>query len=124
MRLTLTFGALVLALFTSLFCSLPGSQARVGRVEFPEPAVAADARSLFARHCASCHGGDGRSRTAKGRQTHARNIADAGWQNDVSDERIFNSINNGRGAKMPKFEHKLSESQIDQLVTYVRQLRK
>src|SRR6185503_16033729 len=116
--------AVVLALFTSLFCSLRGSQARVGRVEFPEAAVAADARSLFARHCASCHGGDGRSRTAKGRQTHARNLANAGWQNDVSDERIFNSISNGRGKKMPKLEHKLSESQIDQLVTYVRQLKK
>jgi mono/diheme cytochrome c family protein len=124
MRLTLTLGAVVLALFASLFCSLAGSQARTGRVELAEPASAADARSLYARHCASCHGGDGRSRTAKGRQTHARNIADAGWQNDVSDERIFNSINNGRGAKMPKFEHKLSESQIDQLVTYVRQLKK
>jgi cbb3-type cytochrome c oxidase subunit III len=124
MRLTATFSTLVLALFASLFSSLAGSQAKISGSEFAEPASAAEARSLYARHCSSCHGGDGRSRTAKGRQTHARNIADSGWQNDVSDERIFNSINNGRGAKMPKFEHKLSESQIDQLVTYVRQLKK
>jgi len=41
----------------------------------------------------------------------------------VSDERIFNSIMNGKG-KMPAFGKKLSEPEIDALVTHVRGLKK
>jgi mono/diheme cytochrome c family protein len=41
----------------------------------------------------------------------------------VGDERIFNSIMNGKG-KMPAYGKKLSEQEIDALVTYVRGLRK
>jgi mono/diheme cytochrome c family protein len=41
----------------------------------------------------------------------------------VSDERLFNSINNGRG-KMPSFKKHLSENEVDALVSYVRRLRR
>jgi mono/diheme cytochrome c family protein len=54
---------------------------------------------------------------------HARDLADAGWQNRTTDERIFNSIMNGKG-KMPAYGKKLSEADIDALVSYVRALRK
>jgi len=83
----------------------------------------ADASTVFNGKCAKCHGRDGRSRTVDGRRTHSRNLTRAEWQNDVSDERIFNSISNGKG-KMPSFKKNLSENQIDELVTYVRRLRK
>jgi len=115
-------GVISLAVFMSLLC-LSVSPASVN-TSYAAAAGAADAGSVYARHCASCHGRDGRSKTAKGRKSHARNIADAGWQNDVSDERIFNSISNGRGAKMPRFDKKLSDNDIDQLVTYVRKLKR
>jgi len=84
--------------------------------------AAPDAASLFNSECAKCHGRDGRGKTKRGRQTHSRDISNAEWQNDVSDERIFNSISRGKG-KMPAFK-KLSDAQIDSLVTYVRQFRK
>ena len=84
---------------------------------------AADARSSYNTKCASCHGRDGRSKTARGRRTHSRDLTDANWQNDVSDERIFNTINNGRG-KMPGFKKSLSENEIEALVGYVRRLRR
>ena len=84
---------------------------------------AADARASYNTKCASCHGRDGRSKTARGRRTHSRDLTDANWQNDVSDERIFNSISNGRG-KMPTFKKSLSENEIEALVAYVRRLRK
>ena len=84
---------------------------------------AADARSSYNTKCAGCHGRDGRSKTTRGRRTHSRDLTDANWQNDVSDERIFNSINNGRG-KMPGFKKSLSENEIEALVGYVRRLRK
>src|SRR5262245_22336455 len=85
-------------------------------------AAAPDAASLFNSQCAKCHGRDGRAKTTRGRQTHTRDITGGEWQDDVSDERIFNSIRRGKG-KMPAFK-KLSDAQVDSLVSYVRRLRK
>lgn len=85
--------------------------------------VTADAATTYTRQCSSCHGRDGRGRTRRGRQTHARDLTDGAWQDDVSDERLFNSINNGRG-KMPAFKKGLPESEIDGLVAHVRRLRR
>jgi mono/diheme cytochrome c family protein len=50
-------------------------------------------------------------------------MTDGQWQNDVTDERLFNSISNGRN-KMPSFKKQLSEAQIDALVAYVRRLKR
>jgi mono/diheme cytochrome c family protein len=86
-------------------------------------ASAADASTTYNAQCAKCHGRDGRGRTTRGRRTHARDMTDANWQNDVTDERLFNSITNGRG-KMPAFKKSLNENQIDELVNYVRRLRR
>lgn len=81
------------------------------------------ATALYAKHCASCHGKDGRSKTLKAKFNKARNLTESGWQEAVSDERIYNSITNGRG-KMPGFAKKMSEAEIDALVLLVRGLRK
>jgi mono/diheme cytochrome c family protein len=82
-----------------------------------------DATSVYNSKCASCHGRDGRARSMHGKHEHARDLTTAEWQDSVSDERIYNSISNGKG-KMPAFKKKLSDSQIDELVSYVRRLRK
>lgn len=86
-------------------------------------ASAGDARATYNAKCAKCHGRDGRGKTTQGRRTHARDMTDANWQNDVTDERLFNSISNGRG-KMPAFKKSLNENQIDELVNHVRRLRR
>jgi len=57
----------------------------------------------------------------RGKLTHARDLTSGEWQNGVTDERLFNSISNGKG-KMPSFKKDLSEDQIDVLVAYVRRL--
>ena len=85
--------------------------------------TARSAAELYAKECASCHGKDGRAKTLKGKFKHARNLTDAEWQGNVSDERIFNSIMNGKG-KMPAFGKKFSEQEIQALVSYVRALKK
>jgi mono/diheme cytochrome c family protein len=82
-----------------------------------------DAKTVFEAKCASCHGKDGRGKTFRGKLKHARDLTDAKWQNDVTDERLFNSIHNGRN-KMPNFKKDLSEDQIDALVAYVRHFKK
>jgi len=86
-------------------------------------AAAPDARTTYNAKCAKCHGRDGRGKTTQGKRAHARDMTDGNWQNDVTDERLFNSITNGRG-KMPAFKKSLNESQIDELVSYVRRLRR
>jgi len=86
--------------------------------------VARTAAAIFAKDCASCHGKDGQAKTFKAKFNHARNLTDPQWQDQVTDERIFNSINNGKGKNMPAFSKKLSEEEINSLVPYVRGLKK
>ncbi|HMG75641.1 MAG TPA: cytochrome c [Pyrinomonadaceae bacterium] len=81
-----------------------------------------DAKALFASECATCHGKDGQAKTFKAKFNHARNLTDAKWQAEVTDERLYNSIHNGKG-KMPAFGKKLSDSQINALVAFVRTLK-
>ena len=85
---------------------------------------AREARGVFDSKCATCHGKDGRAKTLKAKFNKARNLTDAVWQAEVSDERIYNSIANGRGKKMPAFAKKLSREELEGLAVYVRGLKK
>jgi mono/diheme cytochrome c family protein len=93
---------------------------RESRGDNPRPAS-----ETYRRYCVSCHGTDGKAKTSKGRFSHARDLTDAQWQTDVSDERIFNSIMNGRSVRgnMPAFADKLNEKEADALVGFVRGLK-
>jgi len=99
------------------------SGATSGHIRTSASDVAGDATSVYNSKCASCHGQDGRARSMHARHEHARDLTSSEWQDSVSDERIYNSISNGKG-KMPAFKKKLSDSQIDELVSYVRRFRK
>lgn len=93
-----------------------------------EPAALSNARTsaqLYRRYCVSCHGNDGKAKTSKGRFSHARDLTDPQWHADVSDERIFNSIMNGRdvSGNMPSFSKKMNEKEVESLVTFVRGLK-
>ena len=113
-----------LALVSLVFAVLFIAQATRTQAVVPLPSsMPGDAKSIFNAQCARCHGRDGRAHTVRGRRAHARDMTEASWQNDVSDERLFNSISKGKG-KMPAYGKKLSEDQIDALVQYVRQLRR
>ena len=83
------------------------------------------APQLYSRHCSSCHGPDGRAKTSKGKFSHARDLTEAKWQEDVTDERIFNSIMNGRNVRgnMPAFSDKLNEKEVESLVGFVRKFK-
>src|SRR5882762_4074735 len=78
--------------------------------------------SLYDSKCAKCHGKDGHAKTMVGKMKHARDFTDAKWQADASDERLINSITNGKKS-MPAFGKALSESQISDLAAYVRKFR-
>lgn len=111
-RVRIYFAALLFLVGVSSFASHAATQK--GR----------SAPQLYRRYCVSCHGSDGRAKTSKGKFSHARDLADAEWQSDVSDERIFNSIMNGRNVRgnMPSFSNKLKEKEVNSLVGFVRKL--
>jgi mono/diheme cytochrome c family protein len=80
------------------------------------------APQLYRRYCVSCHGSDGRAKTSKGKFSHARDLTDAQWHDEVTDERIFNSIMNGRNTRgnMPAFSNKINQQEVESLVNFVR----
>jgi mono/diheme cytochrome c family protein len=94
-----------------------------GRANVPT-SMPGDAKATFDAQCAKCHGRDGGAHTTRGRLSHARDMTNSAWQNEVSDERLFNSITKGKGKNMPAYGKKLSEDQIDALVRYVRQFKR
>ncbi len=120
MKHTLLPFALALTMMAGFVASATDSVEPQSNSPSTSPSTAA---AVYPKRCASCHGKDGRANTFKGKLRSARNLADPQWQADVSDERIFNSITNGRG-KMPRYGKKLSEAEINSLVSYVRGLKK
>ena len=109
----------IYALALAVVVSLAGF-ARESRGDNMRPAA-----QTYRRYCISCHGSDGKAKTSKGKYSHARDLTNAQWQGDVSDERIFNSIMNGRNQRgnMPAFADKLSEKEVNSLVSFVRGLK-
>ena len=122
MSLKIVFGTLVFAAL-ACFCFSVNSNALASNSTRPNKRAAA---RIYGQYCIACHGSDGRSQTKKGKYNHARDLSDAKWQDDVSDERIFNSIMNGRNVRgnMPGFKDKLNEQEADTLVEYVRRFKK
>lgn len=72
--------------------------------------------SLFAQHCAACHGSD-----AKGARGFP-NLTDNEWQWGGSDDQILASIINGRQAAMPPWGTVLGDRGVTEAVIYVQQL--
>ena len=78
------------------------------------PAAVADGQELYAKHCASCHGAEGKG----------------GFGPDLSGEYKYGktnmaaeeSISYGRPGNMPAFEKKLSSEEIKSLADYILSL--
>jgi mono/diheme cytochrome c family protein len=99
-----------------------GLAAACRRQELPEHASAerdvAAGRRLFERKCASCHNDNGDGRTIVARDFPYANLIDGRWRSDGSPESIAAQLRNGHDP-MPKFEGKLTEEEIRQIVVYV-----
>jgi len=115
---------LFLLLTASMMLVVFGSASKTQTTVSATP-VARTAAQNYARYCVSCHGRDGKSQTSKGKFSHARDLTDAKWQDDVTDERIYNSIMNGRNVRgnMPGFKNKLKDKDAEALVDIVRKFR-
>jgi cytochrome c6 len=83
-------------------------------------AFGADAAALWAQHCASCHGKDGKGTTMMGKKL---GLKDYTKEQGFSDAEAANVIKNGKG-KMKGYKDKLSDADVKALVAYVRSLKK
>ncbi|HVM92988.1 MAG TPA: cytochrome c [Terriglobales bacterium] len=101
--LRLPFALIVLA----LFCS---------------PTVLADGGQEFKVKCAPCHGARGGGETKLGQHLRVRDMGSADVQK-LSDAEMTDIIRKGRG-KMPSYEGKLKREQIEELVRFIRTLKK
>ncbi len=80
-------------------------------------------RVLFSQHCVSCHGDSGRGigpDAPKLKLPPADLVAHRGHHGDSD---FLAIIRDGTGLVMPSFKDKLSEEEIRQIISYIRQLK-
>mgnify|MGYP001815340581 CR=1 FL=1 len=80
----------------------------------PAKVVAADGQTLFKKHCAGCHGANGKGAFGpdlSGEYTYGKTTM-----------AVQESIASGRPKNMPGFEQKLSQDEIDALTEFILSL--
>jgi mono/diheme cytochrome c family protein len=80
-------------------------------------AVAQEAAATYKAKCAMCHGADG-----KGGKMGTKDFASPEIKSQT-DAQLTDAITKGKG-KMPAYEGKLKDTEIKDLVTYIRSLAK
>jgi mono/diheme cytochrome c family protein len=88
----------------------------------------AKGKDVFTQKCSPCHGltGHGDGPAAASLQPPPRNLSDAKYVSTLTDERMFKTISEGGAAvgkspAMPSWKSSLSESDIWNVIAYVRQ---
>jgi mono/diheme cytochrome c family protein len=84
--------------------------------------AAEGAADVYKSKCASCHGPDGKGETAMGKNLKLKDLASADVQKQ-SDADLTTVIEKGK-KPMPGYEGKLTKDQINDLVKYIRALKK
>jgi len=79
-----------------------------------------DAQELFKKHCAICHGEDGKGKTDLGEGLEARDFTDKSFQDSITDEGIIDQITNGTEERMFPFKDKLTTEEMKALVPVIR----
>lgn len=93
--------------------------------QVPPMGVLERGKVVYDGHCAYCHGADGKADTPVGRllTPHPRNFGDPVEMARVTVDRIYHAIKEGRpGTAMPAWGQVLGETQIGDVIDYVRSL--
>lgn len=92
-------------------------------------ARAADAKEIYDKDCAKCHGADGKGKTKMGEKLGVKDYTDAKVQEEMKDAEMVKAIKEGvkeKGTdktKMKAFPD-LSDAEIKALVAHIRQFKK
>ena len=90
---------------------------------------AADAKAIWAKDCAKCHGEDGKGKTKMGEKLGVKDYTDAKVQGELKDADLTKAIKDGvmdKDSGKPKMKAfgDLSEDEVKALVAYVRAFKK
>ncbi len=92
-------------------------------------ARAADAKEIFEKDCAKCHGADGKGKTKMGEKLGVKDYTDPKNQSEMTDADMAKAIKEGVKEKgtdktrMKAFSD-LSDDEVKALVAYVRSFKK
>ena len=88
---------------------------------------AADVKELWEKNCVKCHGADGKGDTKMGKKAGVKDLTDAKFQAEVTDEKAFKAIKegvkDGDKTKMKPAEG-VTDDDIKGLVAHFRTLKK
>jgi cytochrome c553 len=90
-------------------------------------ASAADAKTNYEKHCAKCHGKDGKGETKMGQKLGAKDYTDPKVQDALTDEAAFKATKDGfkdkDGKVLMKPSEGMSDAEIKDLVAYMRKFK-
>ncbi len=84
---------------------------------------AKEGEAIFAKSCQSCHGKAGAADTGMAKNMKIRPMSSEEVQKQ-SKEELVKITTDGKGRMMPAFKGKLSKDQIDDVVDYIKSLKK
>ncbi len=88
----------------------------------PSKAHSDTGATVFQEQCTVCHGPDGRAQNERGTKVGAADLTSESIQQQ-SDAQLSKIIHEGK-RKMPAFEGKLTDEEIEAVVGHIRQLAK
>ena len=125
--------ALVLALLALVAASAaaqnPGGSAEGKKLKNPvasTPESIKAGQASFQKYCRFCHGADAKGNGPMApKDTHPSDLTDAKWDRGSTDGELFMVIKEGAGPKfdMKGFKSKMSETDIWNVVNYLRSLQ-
>jgi mono/diheme cytochrome c family protein len=89
---------------------------------FSTYALADSGADIYKAKCSACHGANGAGDTMLGKNLKLRSLASAEVQKQ-SDDDLARITAKGKN-KMPSYDRKLSKEQIEDVVKYIRSLKK
>jgi mono/diheme cytochrome c family protein len=89
--------------------------------------LAADAKGIYDKQCAKCHGEDGKGKTKMGEKLGAKDYTDPKVQEALTDDAAFKAIKEGLkedGKSLMRPTEGVSDEEIKGLVAYMRSFKK
>ena len=91
-------------------------------------ARAGEAKAIYEKDCAKCHGADGKGDTKMGKKSGCKDYTDPKVQAELKDDKAFKAIKEGlkdkEGKVLMKPAEGLSDDEIKALVAYIRTFKK